>query len=90
MIFLIQYDRHQGRLVSMESFRDSERKQAQDLLLTLELELNNNGNENEVVLLEAESEEAVRRTHRRYFEDLSELLNPPSSIGEPSLHSRQR
>ncbi len=88
MIFLIQYDRHKGRIVSMQSFSDSDRKQAQDSLLTLELQLNQNGTDNEVVLLEAESEEAVRRTHRRYFEDLSELLNPPSSISEPLLNSR--
>ncbi len=30
----------------------------------------------EVVILEAESEEALRRTHRRYFENLSELATP--------------
>jgi len=88
MIFLIQYDRHKGRIVSMQSFSGSDRKEAQDSLLTLELQLNQNGTDNEVVLLEAESEEAVRRTHRRYFEDLSELLNPPSSISEPLLNSR--
>ena len=88
MIFLIQYDRNKGRIVSMQSFSESDRKQAQESLLTLELQLNQNGTDNEVVLLEAESEEAVRRTHRRYFEDLSELLTPPTSIREPSLHSR--
>jgi hypothetical protein len=78
MIFLIQYDRHEGRMVSIESFNDSERNKAQDLLLALELQLNQNGNDKEVVLLEAESEEAVRRTHRRYFEDLRELTAAPS------------
>lgn len=88
MIFLIQYDRHEGRMISIESFSDSERSKAQDLLLKLELQLNQNGTDNEVVLLEAESEDALRITHRRYFEDLSELLTPPSSIREPSLHSR--
>jgi hypothetical protein len=88
MIFLIQYDRQEGRMISIESFNDSERTKAQDLLLTLELQLNQNGNDKEVVLLEAESEDALRITHRRYFEDLSELLNFPSSIREPSLHSR--
>lgn len=88
MIFLIQYDRREGRMVSIESFSDSERSKAQDLLLGLELQLNQNGAENEVVLLEAESEDALRVTHRRYFEDLSELLDPPSSIREPLLHTR--
>jgi hypothetical protein len=88
MIFLIQYDRHEGRIVSIESFSDSERNKAQDLLLGLELQLNQNGTENEVVLLEAESEDALRLTHRRYFEDLSELINPPPSLREPSLNPR--
>jgi hypothetical protein len=88
MIFLIQYDRHEGRMISIESFSDSERSKAQDLLLTLELQLNQNGNDNEVVLLEAKSEDALRITHRRYFEDLSDLLNPPPSIREPSLNPR--
>lgn len=88
MIFLIQYDRHAGRMVSIESFSDSERSKAQDSLLNLELQLNQNGTGIEVVLLEAESEDALRITHRRYFEDLSELLNPPASIREPSLNSR--
>jgi len=65
-------------MVSIESFNDSERNKAQDMLLTLELQLNQNGNDKEVVLLEAESEEAVRRTHRRYFEDLTELTTAPA------------
>ena len=77
MIFLIQYDRHEGRMISIESFNDSERTKAQDLLLTLELQLNQNGNDKEVVLLEAASEEAVRRTHRRYFETLADLTATP-------------
>jgi len=31
--------------------------------------------EREVVLLEAVDQAALRRTHRRYFEDLAELVN---------------
>lgn len=88
MIFLIQYDRQNARLISVESFTNSERSKAQDLLLTLELQLNQNGTDTEVVLLEAESEDALRMTHRRYFEDLSELLKLPSLNHEPLLNSR--
>jgi hypothetical protein len=54
-------------------FDDSERQLAEDARLTLELELHRLGIEKEVVLLEAASEEALRRTHRRYFLDLTEL-----------------
>ena len=88
MIFLIQYDRHEGRMISIESFSDPERSKAQDLLLKLELQLNQNGSDREVVLLEAESEDALRVTHRRYFEDLSEIIKTPSSIRETSLNPR--
>lgn len=73
MIFLIEYDRGEGRLVRIERFGNSDRKRAEESRLNLELELNLKGIENEVVLLEAATEEAVRRTHRRYFETLHEL-----------------
>ena len=73
MIFLIEYNRGEGRLVRMETFSASDRRRAEESRLNLELELNRKGIENEVVLLEAASEEAVRRTHRRYFETLAEL-----------------
>jgi len=75
-------------MISIESFSDSERSKAQDLLLKLELQLNQNGSDREVVLLEAESEDALRVTHRRYFEDLSEIIKTPSSIHETSLNPR--
>lgn len=77
MIFLMEYDRSHGRIVTFRTFDDSSRQEAEDLRLQLELELNRHGTEREVVLLEAASEEALRRTHRRYFEDLSELVNSP-------------
>jgi len=74
MIFLIEYDRDSGKMVSFRSFDDSQRETAESTRLELELELNRRGVEREVVILEAASEEAVRRTHRRYFETLEELL----------------
>lgn len=78
MIFLIEYDRTRGEIVTFRAFNDSERKNAEDARLEMELELNRLGTEREVVLLEAASEEALRRTHRRYFEDLAELVNSPA------------
>ena len=74
MLFLIEYDRNKGELVAVKSFADWERKKAESARLDLELELNRGGSEREVVLLEAASEKALRRTHRRYFENLSELV----------------
>jgi hypothetical protein len=78
MIFLIEYDRIRGEIVTFKAFDDSERQKAEDARLDMELELNQLGTEHEIVILEAASEEALRRTHRRYFENLSELVNSPA------------
>ena len=74
MIFLIEYNRPQGRIVTFKRFQDSERLKAQNARLDLELDLNRKGVDHEVVLLEAASKKALRRTHRRYFEDLRQIL----------------
>jgi hypothetical protein len=73
MYFLIEYNRARGRIVNMRTFSHSQREVAADVRLELELHLNREGIENEVVLLDAVTEEAVRKTHRRYFENLTEL-----------------
>ena len=78
MIFLIEYNREQGRIVTIKSFNDSDRKRAEESRLELELALNLKDVDNEVVLLEAATEEALRRTHCRYFEDLAELTTAPA------------
>lgn len=78
MIFLIEYDRARGEIVTLKTFSDSERHVAQDLRLEMEIGLNRDEVDREVVILEAETEEALRRTHRRYFENLNELANPLS------------
>lgn len=75
MLFLIEYDRIRGKIVSIQRFTDSERRTAESTRLTLELEINRRQTAHEVVLLEAVDETALRRTHRRYFESLRELAN---------------
>jgi hypothetical protein len=79
VLFLIEYARDRGQLVSMKQFEDSEQRAADEARLKLELRLNTEHVEHEVVLLEASSEAALRRTHRRYFENLSELTNRAAS-----------
>ena len=79
MLFLIEYDRSRGSVVCMSTFEDSERALAEDTKLGLELARNKDGIQQEVVLLEASSEDALRRTHRRYFENLVELVRSSSS-----------
>lgn len=78
MIFLIEYDRARGELLTLEKFAESEWGRAENARLEMELDLNERGLNHEVVLLEAESEEALRRTHRRYFENLAELASSPA------------
>jgi hypothetical protein len=46
----------------------------------MELDLNRKGECYEVVLLEAENEVALRKTHRRYFEDLRQILSKERDI----------
>lgn len=74
MQFLIEYDRDDGKIVSIRHYSDSDRSRAEVDRLKLELELRRLGKEHEVVVLEANSEAALRKTHRRYFEDLAELV----------------
>ena len=78
MIFLIEYNRPEGRIVTFKTFKDTERLHAEKLRLDLELDLNRRGVDHEVVLLEAVSEEALRRTHRRYFEDVRQIATSAS------------
>ncbi len=74
MLFLVEYARSAGKIVSFKEYADSERETAQSDRLVLELRLRQRGEEHEVVLFEAASEDALRRTHARYFENLSELV----------------
>jgi len=78
MIFLIEYDRSAGQIVKFETYQESERQRAEDSQLELELRLNQGGVAHEVVLLEAATEKALRKTHRRYFEDLFDLTRSPA------------
>lgn len=73
MMFLMEYNQKQGTLVSMRTFEDGERRVADDARLELELDLFRKGIDHEVVILDAESQEALMRTHERYFLSLREI-----------------
>jgi len=74
MIFLIEFDRAKERLITFSKFADADREDAEDRRLKIELELHRQGIDHEVVLLEAVNEDLLRRTHRRYFEGVSSML----------------
>jgi hypothetical protein len=80
MIFLIEYDRALGTLVQLKVFADEDITTATDARLELELEQMRAKVEHEIVILEAESEQQLRKTHRRYFESISTLADPDTSI----------
>jgi hypothetical protein len=71
MIFLIDYDRRLGKIRLLERFSDDDRQNAERLRLALELRGRADA---EIVLLEADDEETVRKTHARYFNTATELL----------------
>lgn len=73
MIFLIHYDRHAGKMVSLQEFGDKDMDGASAAKLALEISLLDSSNGHEVVLLEASSIEDLKSTHRRYFESLQQM-----------------
>jgi hypothetical protein len=87
MIFLIEYNQSEGRIVTIRNFDDSQLREAEDSRLEIELALNRNGIDHEVVLMDAASEVDLRRTHRRYFEDLRQILEAkPLRESYPDKH----
>lgn len=78
MIFLIEYDRLSGKLIELRSFVASDAAAANSARVALELDRMNAQIEREIVILDAESEEQLRRTHRRYFEPIGTLADPTS------------
>lgn len=70
--FLLVFDRTHGRLLSERPFAD-DRKALEERFRAERLHRANPGIE--VVVLTAESKEALRRTHARYFQSVSELAS---------------
>jgi len=83
MIFLIHYNRSAGEIVELKEFEQSQRVQAEDARLKMELDLIGKEDWNEVCLLEASNIEALKRTHRRYFESLRTLTASGSHTVAP-------
>ena len=82
MIYLIQYDRTQGQLVNLVAFRADNKQRAEEARLEVELALLRAHVWHEVVLLEAKNEHELRKTHRRYFERLDQLLTESSVVAQ--------
>ena len=79
MIFLIEYDRQKEKRIVFEKYKNSERVKAENRRLDIELNLNRRNIRHEVVLLEAATENALKQTHRRYFNSLKISLRDITS-----------
>lgn len=86
MIFLIRYDRRAGKIVSFKAFDDADRSNAESTRLDLELSGTLSETDEEIVLLEAQSEADLRKTHRRYFESAQDLVK--SAVDAAAAASR--
>ncbi len=76
MIFLIKYQRSSGKVQELRQFNNIDRQEAEDARLESELELlGNQSLDYEVILLEAETEVALRKTHSRYFKTAQEIAS---------------
>ena len=73
MLFLIHYNRSTGLLESISEFHDKDIARASSRKLELEISLLCGAGGQEVVLLEADSLEALQQTHKRYFKTLDEM-----------------
>ena len=71
MYFLIEYDRSTRTTCRIETYQATERDRVDAARLALEIDLHRRKVEREVVVLDAESEAALHKTHRRYFPALS-------------------
>lgn len=73
MIFLIQYNRPEGKIALIQEFTDQLRGAASRERLQLELELRSQGIDHEVVILEAATKTDLLHTHRRYFDSVETI-----------------
>lgn len=74
MLFLIEYDRLRGEILSMSTHADDQRTHVDEARLNLELRLRREAARREVVVLHAASEDALRKTHARYFKSAQALV----------------
>jgi hypothetical protein len=78
VIFLIEYDRSRGELTNIDVFDDADRGTAEDERLKRELTLHRKGVKREIVILQAASEDALKKTHGRYFADIAAMVEADS------------
>jgi hypothetical protein len=71
--FLLIYDRGAGRLVRVDEFEESHRGDALRARYEAEIAAIQDARDEEIVIFEAESLDALKRTHGSYFSTVREL-----------------
>jgi hypothetical protein len=82
MIFLVDYDRRRGVLIEFRRFSDAEKEIAERARLEREISLGQEGMDREIVILDAASEEDLRKTHQRYFKTIEQIADSTMSVLE--------
>jgi hypothetical protein len=92
--FVVVYDRCKRKLLQLREFPEGERGAAEQFRRQALRHSIDENPDQEVVLFQAASEEALRRTHGSYFLSTEELLNPlreatrPARDGARTSHGR--
>lgn len=73
--FVLVYDRSQQMLIDLKKFEDTERAGAEAFRHQAQRRALTDNLDQEIVLFQAHSEEALRRSHGSYFLSEEELLN---------------
>jgi hypothetical protein len=77
-LYLLVYDKAAGKIQSLETFEEHERAIALRRRADLEIE-SRERDQIEVVVLSADSLEALEKTHGRYFEPIESILSRVTS-----------
>jgi hypothetical protein len=77
LFFLLVYDRAAAKVESLQQLDPMDITEAFQRRLEFELDAFAQGREVEIVVLEAESEALLHRSHARYFDDLRAVLKEP-------------
>lgn len=84
MLFLIEYDRLRGEIVSISTHADDQRALVDEARLGMELRQRRDATLHEVVVLQAANEDALRKTHARYFKSAQALVPATPGIAARS------
>jgi hypothetical protein len=82
--FVLIYDRSRGELLDVQQFEETDRISADTFRLRAQRKALDDGLDQEIVLFQAQSREALERTHGSYFLTTRQLLERGREAAEAS------